>query len=375
MNGLYIGNFFDSTGWARAACDYALALDSSGINLACRKVQYNPTPGEVPNRLKELIDNQYEKYDFVIQQVLPPQMECDSKLGLNIGLFFTESHSYEYSDWPEYCNLMDLLFVPNSQAKEAAIKSGVKKPIEVIPCATDINKFQKNYKPLPLIKNISDSFIFYTISEFNERKNFAALVKAFHLEFETWEKVELVIKTSAHGTNITEHVFDTFLTEIKKDLRIYPRIEDYKQEHILLGHYTEEDILRLHTSGTCFVMPSHGEGWSIPTFDACGMGKPIIANGYLGSLPYLTDDNAWFIGYRMEPVTGMRIACPSTNTGKETWASIDILELRRAMREAFSNRELCVKKGNNGYRIAQQFSHLTVGQLMKTAIERYLHDC
>ena len=55
---------------------------------------------------------------------------------------------------------------------------------------------------------------------------------------------------------------------IKTNLRIYPKIEDYHQEVIITEDLNNENIKTLHQSCDCLLNTTHGEGWSIPAFDA-----------------------------------------------------------------------------------------------------------
>ena len=47
-------------------------------------------------------------------------------------------------------------------------------------------------------------------------------------------------------------------------IKSYPDRVDY--------YISEEDIYSIHSSCDCFVMPSYGEAWCIPAFDAMGFG-------------------------------------------------------------------------------------------------------
>jgi glycosyltransferase involved in cell wall biosynthesis len=84
---------------------------------------------------------------------------------------------------------------------EASHKSGVKKPIAIVPHALDTAKYQRSYPTLGKLKPSKEKgeFVFYFIGELTKRKGIATLLKAFHLEFDSSESVKLVIKTSKYG--------------------------------------------------------------------------------------------------------------------------------------------------------------------------------
>ena len=54
MKVLYIAHYKEGTGWSQAAIDYILAMDSVGIDVACRNVSLTGANAEVPKRLLEL---------------------------------------------------------------------------------------------------------------------------------------------------------------------------------------------------------------------------------------------------------------------------------------------------------------------------------
>lgn len=70
MNILYIGHYREGTGWAKAAIDYILALDSIGVNVVCRNLPLTNNNKPVPERISELEQKSVENIDYCIQHVL-----------------------------------------------------------------------------------------------------------------------------------------------------------------------------------------------------------------------------------------------------------------------------------------------------------------
>ena len=54
MKVLYIGHYRDVSGWARAASDYILAMDSVGIDVVCRPIKLNASVAPIHPRVEEL---------------------------------------------------------------------------------------------------------------------------------------------------------------------------------------------------------------------------------------------------------------------------------------------------------------------------------
>ncbi len=265
-------------------------------------------------------------------------------------------------------------WVINRQMVDAARESGVSIPLNVVPHATNIERFMQSYEPLDSLKPYRESgdFIFYFIGELVRRKNLQALLQAFHLEFDPSEPVQLVIKTSQAGASKEdlERKLHILTAEVKEGLKLHGGKADfYKKEAFFLDRLTDNGIMRLHSSCDCFVMPSYGEAWCIPAFDAMAMGRSPIVTACTGFLDYLSEAQGWLVPARQEPVCGATDTFSDLFTGNELWWSIDVPSLRRAMREAFSNRELQRSKGEAGVMRAHDFSYQAVGHTMRRLLD------
>lgn len=361
---LYVGYFHEGTGWSQAAINMVLALDSVGVDVSVRSIKLNNKNPKVPDRIIELEHKKCKWPDVVIQHVLPHHLDYNGYISKNVCLYATETTHFKQSSWPQHINTMDSAWVFCEQSKQASIASGVTIPIRVVQQAVDIKKFNKSYEALPLKKEFADKFIFYTIGEFNRRKNMAVLLKAFHTEFRPEEPVELLIKTSS----VAPEQINTFCSDVKKNLRIYPKISDYKKEIIILDYWSDNHIMRLHSTCDCFVSPSYGETTCLPAIDGMGMGKAVICSDFGGFKEYVSDETGWPIPGRLEPVFGQADTFPNLFTSREEWFSIDQLALQGAMREAYENKLLRNEKAAAGIKKIQQFSYENVGQKMKTLL-------
>lgn len=372
MKVLYTGVYRDGTGWGHAAQDYILAMDAAGIDVVPRPIKLNDATPEIPARILELEEKDASNPDVVIQHILPHMMDYNGKIKKNIGLFATETSDFKASRWAKYLNNMDENWVICNQQVEASRTSGVKTPLQVIPHACNIERYQQSYEPLTL-PCPKDHFVFYFIGEFVRRKNLAALVKAFHLEFDRTEPVELLLKVNKSGWSADhcEQEVARFCNDIKNGLKLYPDFRYYKRDLILAQQLPEKEIMRLHSTCDCLVMPSYGEAWGIPAFDAMGMGKTPICTDVGGMADFLQDgqeQGGWLIPSHAEPVFGMNESFHNLYVGKETWQEIDIMALRKAMREVYENKEERQKRSEVGMSLAYNYSYEAVGEKIKEVL-------
>ncbi len=379
MKILYLGVYRDSTGWANAAINYILALDAAGVEVVPRPIKLNDKQAELPERLLELEGNDPYGADVCIQNILPHMFTYDGGFGANIGLFFTETSNFKYTSWAERCNMMDALMVPSIREFRAAKDSGVDKEIYICGMPSDTKKFDQEYEPFD-IPEIKDTFVFYFIGEFSRRKNLAALLKAFHSEFDINEPVSLVIKAHLPNQDAKEsqNVITNFCKEIKNGLKIQAD-GNYKKEIIISSFLTNHDIMRLHATCNCFVMPSYGESWCIPAFEAMGMGNvPILTSGtgmddWGGEPEY----GARYVEARDTPCFGMLETFGDIYTGHELCREISVCDLGQRMRDMYELEKPVVNdvyrdKSNAGRIQAKRYDYALVGQRMKNSIEQVL---
>lgn len=370
---LYVGNYLDGTGWSQAAIDYILALDSVGLEVVPRAIKLNNHQGEVPERLLQLQARSARGCDVVIQHVLPHMTSYNGKLR-NICLFASETSNFATTVWAERLALMDDVWLINSQQYDACKRSGLEARFALVPHACDTERFARSYPPLERLKPLLDrgEFLFYFIGEYSRRKNLNALLKAFHLEFGPDENTRLVIKTNRSGMSPEEcgnHVRGDIL-KCKRALKLHGgRIEEYKEDVVITDRLSQEGMMRLHSACHCFVMPSFGEAWSLPSFAAMAMGKTPIVSDCTGFKDYLSEKEGFLVRGRWEPCVGAEDTLQDLYTGHENWFSVDVNHLRSRMREAYQlhqqgNRERAL----NGIRRAYDFSYEEVGRTMASAL-------
>jgi glycosyltransferase involved in cell wall biosynthesis len=64
-----------------------------------------------------------------------------------------------------------------------------------------------------------------------------------------------------------------------------PRIE------ILNTHLSSEEMVMFYQSCDAFVLPTHAEGWGLPTHEAMAMGLPVVTTNWGGSTEFVTSEN------------------------------------------------------------------------------------
>lgn len=377
MKILYIGHYKEFGGWAQAATDQILALDSAGVDVVCRNVTLTKDKNDVDSRILELEQKSTSGCDVCIQHVLPHHLVKATKFKKNIAFLESESSSIKHLGWFEQLRLVDEIWVPNSNLKDILEQDGIDVPVTIVPHTVNVNKYKKDFS-CPQIKQAENTFKFYYVGDVNDRKNIDAIVKCFHSEFHADENVSLILKVSKFGKTSQELTsdMDKRLANLKSKLRIYKDVSQYKKEILVTERIIENQLYGLHKYCDCFVSPTHGEAWSIPSFEAMMFGNTPICSNFGGPKDFI-DKNNWRTGHLID---GVYSACecsdsafPDMFTSKEFWFQPCEMQIRNTMRAAYNswNKDKISYKMRNqaaGFKQAEKFSYQNIARLMKEVI-------
>jgi len=95
-----------------------------------------------------------------------------------------------------------------------------------------------------------------------------------------------------------------------------------------------------YTMGHCFVLPTHGEGWGLPVFEAAACGIPVITTGYGAPNEVLRDEENNNKPYPGIHLLNYRLVKARTNyeyLKNAKWAEPDLLQLAEEMRFVYDN--------------------------------------
>jgi len=357
MKVLYIGHYRDGTGWGNAAINNILAMDAAGIDVVPRAITYESDDRPYPDRIKELESKPKDGCDVVVQHTLPCNYWYDGSYK-NIGCLACETSDFKSTGWQHNCNLMDEIWVPSLITKQQTLASDVKKPIKIIPYSLDLSDYENaETKHGQKIDNLQNNFTFGFVGEFIERKNLKALIQAFHMTFEPQEPVNLFIKTSK--TELTQ--LQKYCRRISDGLKLRKK---YKEEVIVVGRMEKEDYISVLSQVDCFVMPSRGEAFCIPSLEAMALGIPSIYTMYIGMEHVVGQP----VRSNSVPCFGAMETLPNLDTADADWQEIEIRGLSETMRYMYSHlseQENKDKWKNSCLDKTQEYSHAAVGKLIK----------
>ncbi len=348
---LFIGTMETSDGWGEAARHYVRALRTTGLDIKVKNLYTTPDNKYWPE-FDDLRSAKIDKFDYVIQNCMPSQFCYDKEFGKNIGLFYVETCGWN-NNWAQNCRMMDDLWVSCNYSKKCVrhsldkrklgdlyVHTGQNVSIKSLPIPYDVERTKQEFSRLP--ETITQGkFMFYFVGEDITRKNIDMLIKAFYLEFDRQENVGLLIKTNRVGGDpkIVYQMLQNRIEKIKKDLNLYNGRDLYQNIAIITDRVPEKELFAIHNSCDCFVMPSSGEGWSIPALDAKSLGKWVIMTNS-GCVEYAAD---LIIDSEIENIYSEYHPTKDLVTGYEEWMPPKLSSLKNCMRTIF-NKHLSGQK-------------------------------
>lgn len=371
----YCGPAKDYSGYGEANRHDIAALVSAGCEVTVDLTRHCLEISDF-GKLGVMVDDLSQKqinYDFKILHTTPNLYGQFIEPGkYHIGRVFWETDKLP-PDFAKGAQLCDEIWTGSEFNAQAIRNAGVTKPIFIIPEAIEIDSKLDEVKPF--VVPYSDTFKFYSIFEWTERKNPKALIESYLREFKTTDNVSLTIKTYVDNfTPDKKNHIEKEVSTIKNKLGL----EDYPSIFLMLELMNRDQIYRFHKTFDCFVSSHRGEGWGIPQMEAMTCGNPIISTNCGGIHEHLTDkEDALLVDCDLIPIKGN-----TRNTqwyrSDQQWADVDVKSFQSSMRWAYENKAgFDAMKQRAKETVLQKFDTIVVGQLMLdrlTAIEKMLQS-
>jgi len=367
---LYIAPLKDFSGYANSARNYIKALDLIGMNIVTRTLNYDGAQHNLSPRLKELNNRNTDNIDIVLQHTTGN--ETQRKDGVFNVLYFAWETDKVPTEWVNKINQMDLVLVPCEENIRASRRSGVVVPMHKIPHTFDAKKYKKKISPY-FVPGLEDGFKFLAICQYSKKKGIDPLLKAYLSEFNKEDNVALILKiyVGSSDTNDDKNKIQHLINAMKGILRI----PEYPPIILIHDVLSDDDIEKLYKTADCYALPSRGEGWGIPHFDALGFGLPAIATNWGGPTEFINKDCGWLVDYHMSPVVEMPHPHTFMYTGKDNWAEPHVNHLKASMREAYeiwkNNKEKWKSMQEAARERVNDFSYDKIGKEMKGVIMSY----
>jgi glycosyltransferase involved in cell wall biosynthesis len=339
----YIGPVFDGSGYAEAARNYVLSIHKKGYPVQLSPISFEKTRPDLGPGGEILIGlvNNHIDYDKVIVHSTPDLWDrwVRNERGKHIIGYTVWETSKLHPKWVESCNASaNEVWVPCDWNRGVFKDSGVEVPLYKVPHAIDVPDLVR-VPDFNLDSIDSNHFVFYSIFQWQERKNPYGLLSAYTAAFTGVDDVVLVLKTYRQDHAGDKESIRHLILEFRK----FMNLSHYPKMFLVVENMSSENMLSLHKRGDAFLLLQRSEGWGLPHFEAASCGNPIITPGYGGQTEFLKEDNSYLLDYTLTPVGGMNWS--PYYRGDQYWCEPDMKQAIETMRHVYNNREESREKG------------------------------
>lgn len=323
----YTGPFLDASGYGEATRNAIMALRAAGCDIKTQRISFTGNINYKTRAAKicQELESREVDYKIKIIHTTPDVYKNYKEQGkYHIGHLFWETDKLPRS-WVMHCNTMDEIWTGTELNKKSIIDSGVNVPIYVF--AQSIDTDIPDVRPYKLPN--FNGFLFYSIFEWNERKDPKTLINAFWKEFKGDYNAGLLIKThkSTYSADGVKYIVD--------EVNRWKNALGWKDTPRLFLHTNisdEEEKHRIHETGDCYVTSNRGEGWNIPIAEATLHRKPVISPKYGGIVEYFKAKEFYQVRHDLVPIDKIygKYYEPNMN-----WAQVDEKNLREIMRKVY----------------------------------------
>lgn len=364
----FVGPVLDGSGYAKASRLNVLALHKQGIPIKLVPIsfeQVRPDLGEYNELFGCLVKNDVECNINIIQSTPEFWERYRQDNMVNLGYTIWET-SKLHPDWPLFINKnVDACLVGCEWNVKIFKNSGVTIPLFNIPHPIEYMDTD-NVIPFKVAGIDKNTFVYYFIGQWTERKHIIALLKAYWYAFQRGENVALVMKT--YRSDYSEREKDAIRVSMRR-LKRTIQMKSYPHVFLVLNMLSEDEIAGLHKFGDCYVSLDRGEGFGLSSATAGAFGKPLIVTGFGGVNEYANKDNSYLVDYQLTPCSGMPWS--AWYRGDQLWAEPDIVHGAELMRYVYENREEATTKGKLLQdNIRKNFSLDAIGKKFISAINQ-----
>jgi hypothetical protein len=326
----FFGRPHGKGGYGNATRNICLAFSRSAVN----------TRFELKGD-KKFVDKNLNNFDGTPKVDLylhTPPFSRHRSNNYKIGYFYWETSILPKSWAKDICKNVNELWVPCNLTKTACLRSGFSGPIEILhtPCDTDVS-FSNVAIPSPMTEELilsDNTFKFYSIFQWGERKGYTELLKSYYKEFDGDDNVILILKVNPIRSDKNN------IAKIKSDILKIKKMVNKKNSpkiYLITDHLNKQALMGLHRACDAFVLPHHGEGWGMPIHDAMMCDSHIITTSFGGITEFLNNDNAFVIDHTLGAVKP--VSWSPWYQPYQKWAYPKVQHLRVLMRNLYENKD------------------------------------
>ncbi len=359
MNILLEGAFYSGHGLAEGNRILLRILSRAGYRVRIRAIDKDWGKTALPPQevafLSSFEQTRLLSNDVFIHNWVGSEIRYNPDFRINIARTTFETDRIPDS-WVPELNKFDEVWVQCTFNLVTFEQSGIVRPMVLIPNFFDESQYQPMGYKYPLRSNYSYRFL--SVFDLRERKGYDILLWAYLNEFSKRDDVELVIKIRSGKT----------LPMLKDVLSRHPKNEIYRPAIQIISHMMSPfELFGLYRTCDAFVLPTRGEGWGRPFFEAMLMQMPVIGTNWSGQTDFMNEDNSYPI--RVDKLVPVQ---HNPSLKGHYWAQPSMKDLRAKMRYVQKHPKEAMKKGILARKyLLSNFSMKEAAQKVVREIEKF----
>ncbi len=230
--------------------------------------------------------------DYITYVNQPPIREGNMSLSL-LGsnhyknlVYFLAFESELPKDWVEVINKSNtkLVLTPSTYCKKVFKKSGVNKPIKVLPHGVDLELYKgsKEYNQIKLPLNTGFKYLWAGTAQ-NMRKGLSYLLDAWEEIIKKYPNSSLFLKINPiYGVDESHQ-------------KLIKKIDGMSNIYLITEQLTDIQMAELYTKMDCYVLPSLSEGFSMTLLENMACGTPVVTTSWSGQMDFCTTRNSYLV--------------------------------------------------------------------------------
>lgn len=328
MNILLDGKFYNGHGLAEGNRVLLRILDKAGyrVRISARDFanKHKVLPPDEVNYISSFEHTQLTSNDIYMYNWVGSHVRYQADFRVNIARTTFETDRIPES-WVLELNKFNEVWVQSTFNLHTFTTSGVTAPLRLIPNFFDLSEFTPQGLHLPY--TFPKSFKFLSVFDLKKRKGYDILLNAYLNEFSKGDDVALLLKIRDSSKS---ELIEQFIANHPKTRKDRPAI--YIVDHML----QMEDILKLYRVCDAFVLPTRGEGWGRPFFEAMLMEMPVIGTNWSGHTEFMNAYNSYLV--KVKGLVRIENADDELFNG-HYWAEPSLKDLQKKMRYVFEHPE------------------------------------
>jgi glycosyltransferase involved in cell wall biosynthesis len=296
--------------------------------------------------------------NVAITNCIPTLVQPDSAAFFNVIRTTFETDRIP-DGWFECLERFDEVWVISEHNRQAFIRGGVApEKTRLIPSFLDTGLYRPDGPKLALPPQLKDRFVFLSVFDWQLRKGWDLLLKAYCQCFPPEGGTGLLLKVTrshGHGLDFIQRQIGELLDSIDVDF------QDRNDIVVIDDQLSAAKMVELYRTADAFVLPSRGEGWGRPYMEAMACGVPVIGTGASGNVDFMNAENSFLIPAELVDIPKAASIEINVYDGHK-WFEPDFDDLKRIMKVVHLDKELACRVASKGLETIRNGHNLLAGR-------------